>query len=239
MNLVKLFSIIAILLALDRTLSQSLSSTCAQSLLAFVDATNSPSCRNAFLLSINNPAPCLEAAGVDKTINCLDITTVIAATSSHQPVTNPPRPLQNISSCSLCSRSDSSLPVNSSCASLLRSASEAAFGISLTDSYPNATSADLLMAIDMISANCSNSTDSILLSALRYQTEVMCASGASFGHPITPIGTLDGVLDMRHLLQCGTCGIMQCVSGMYCPGHSPALVCSKGYYCPHPAVRLI
>jgi hypothetical protein len=221
------------------TYTQTLTDKCTQSLFSFADAVQSPSCKNAFKVTISDPFPCLDAAGYDKSINCLDINTVIAANLRYDPQANPPRPIQNASTCPLCSTTAQSIslsPVNSSCLSLLRSASEAAFGFLLSDSYPNASMSDLNVAVDMVSANCSNMMDSILLASLRYQSQVVCASSSSFGYPITPIGTLDGVLDMRNLFQCGTCGMMQCIGGMYCPGHSPATICSSGYYCPNPAV---
>ena len=41
-----------------------------------------------------------------------------------------------------------------------------------------------------------------------------------------------GVMDMRSLMQCGTCAIIPCVAGQFCAQNSPAIQCPSGSYCP-------
>jgi hypothetical protein len=75
---------------------------------------------------------------------------------------------------------------------------------------------------------CSNYLDSAQLTGLRYQSALLCESSQTYGYEVTSVRNLNGVLDMRALLQCGKCSMIPCVYGQYCGKNSKAKMCPAG-----------
>jgi len=89
------------------------------------------------------------------------------------------------------------------------------------------------------SAACAGATDSLALTMLRLQSEIVCASSDSLGVSLLPGGYLDGVLDMRTLTQCGKCAATPCTPGMYCAQNVLPELCASGNYCPNAATKIV
>jgi hypothetical protein len=68
---------------------------------------------------------------------------------------------------------------------------------------------------------------------------VTCGASATFGYPITKVGTISGVIDMRAKTQCGVCAMIPCLPGQYCPESETPSMCPAGYYCPTPAEKIL
>ena len=129
--------------------------------------------------------------------------------------------------CSLCSGTIVNSSLDNDCLSILNYVTESIAG------YPsNFSDENMNTALSAVSSSCSNMADAQLLTFVRDQSKLLCASIANFGFPVSSVSTLVGVMDMRHCFQCGTCAVMQCLPGQYCPGNQPAKKCAAGHYCP-------
>ena len=69
---------------------------------------------------------------------------------------------------------------------------------------------------------CNNAADVASLVLLRDQGTVGCNAATA---------TVLGDLNMDVLQQCGTCGVIPCVPGMFCPGNALPTVCPAGFFC--------
>ena len=222
------------------TLSSILKITpnCDNSISSFLSLVNND-CSNALSKAIHSPIECIKFGGVISSINCLDPHSVIEYTGSWEPVIQPPRPLANFSNCSICS-TQYDITVNETCKTLIKSIVEVSSGFSISSiaAFQGVNPLHLTQSLTSVGLNCSNTNDLPLLTLLRDQSEIICASSKSFGYPVSSINTVERVLDMRHMFQCGTCSLSPCLPGEYCPGNSPALICPKRFYCPTPSVIL-
>jgi hypothetical protein len=243
----------AILISLLCTISESfLSGNCEDALLTFVKVIKTE-CSFSLITAISNPSACIRAPiEQSKPLECLNVYSVLETTLPFLPSVQPPKPLVNMSfsrGCSLCNNISANAyhtelnALNQSCQIALSGVIAALNGkiSDVNDMLSSiSVSPSLLIATSlMVYGNCSNQNDYSILSALRYQSEILCASSIPFGGHITEVGTIDGVFDTRNIFQCGTCGMMSCLPGQYCPGNAAAITCPKGHYCPNPAVMFV
>lgn len=194
-----------------------LSSDCTAAIVSVASQPDAPNCLipiTATLTSAANYSECVKQLnGVD----CMNPYSVIDYAGGSDKAILYPTPLQPPSSCPLCSPNQGIL---APCSRLLGDVLLALSGV--TDG--------MSPALRNISLFCSG--EEIPLAMLRYQSMVVCASSSSYGFSVTPYGTLDNVLDMRYLTQCGTCGMMPCLPGQLCAANREPEVCPGGYYCP-------
>jgi ABC-type multidrug transport system ATPase subunit len=122
------------------------------------------------------------------------------------------------SSCQFC---------NTTCSPLLSAVASVAGEMGTADQMAVAGSTEVFFY-------CSNFYDSAQLTGLYYQSELLCNSTKTFGYDVTPVLTLNGVLDMRSLFQCSKCSMIPCFPGQYCGKNSKAKMCPAGSYCPLP-----
>ena len=163
-------------------------------------------------------------------INCMNPLTLMNRDSRQ---TVAPASLSPPSSCTLCMNT-TSLP--NSCRTLFTYIQQA-----VTTSINPSTlfnNANEISAFINISLACRNSPDPILLSQLRYQSEIICQRSNTENRD-TMGNTVVGALDMRALTQCSTCGMIPCTPGMYCGLNTVPEMCPSGYYCPTPAEKYI
>lgn len=102
-----------------------------------------------------------------------------------------PKPLHYLS-CDLCASMDT-------CRPFLALLAEAVTGLA-----PPATvtaSAPELSAFNAVAAACLGQSDSIAITTLRYQSEVVCGSGDADGRQIDSDGYTIGAVDLRSLTQ--------------------------------------
>jgi hypothetical protein len=80
---------------------------------------------------------------------------------------------------------------------------------------------------------CKAMNDKASVHILRYQSQLLCASSNTFGKNVTKAGNIDGILDLRSMMQCGTCAVIPCLPGQTCTGETiSSKMCPAGYYCP-------
>ena len=217
------------------SVNPQLTSECLSSLSTFTNAIQASTLVNLCISSmqsvLSNPTPCIMAGNfsLPSTFSCMNPLDILGTTKMHDPMISPPKkipPASNVT-CPFCTNTTTNSPLDDDCLNLLDYITETVAGYppSFTDGNTNA-------ALNAVSVDCSNLADSQLLTYLRDQSKVLCALPKTFGQQLSPIDTLVGIMDMRHLMQCGTCGVMPCLPGQYCPGNQPATQCPAGYYCP-------
>lgn len=202
-----------------------LSEPCSDAILALAARAVDATCLEPMaqtLYAAANFSKCTEDLnGVD----CMNPSSVMQFTGYSNNVILHPTVLKPKSTCPLCEADQTLLP---SCYNLLGDVLAIVSGIGIEVSDYNG--ADVTGAAYNVSLHCSSEVVSV--ARLRYQSKVVCASGSSYGYSITPYGTLDNALDMRYLMQCGTCGIMPCLPGQLCSVNQPPQPCPGGHYCP-------
>jgi hypothetical protein len=87
-------------------------------------------------------------------------------------------------------------------------------------------------AAEQASIQCNISSDQASIQILQYQAQVLCASTDTFDMAVSSNGNIEGILDMRAIMQCGTCGVLPCLPGQLCDGSGEAAMCPEGYFCP-------
>ncbi len=217
----------------------SVSSTCATPLASIATRLGSPSCSAIVASLLTDSSLFSSCASGTNGVNCFDIGSVYVQGSKSESIT-PAYRLQNQSSCSMCTESSGMID---DCNEVIDSIVSAAYGQEIVDietvyGITNTALIALINAdVNQASESCSY-TDQASLQVLKYQSEILCASSNTFGHNITSAGTIAGVLDMRPLMQCGTCAVLPCLPGQLCDGSGSAKMCPESYYCPDPTKKI-
>lgn len=214
--------------------TSAMSAECTNSLQVLLSYTVDNSCNSSLSAIFLNVSMFDLCTSNINDIECMNPYSVIAATEDSLIVS--PWQLTESSSCILC-EPDASMYY--SCSSIL----DEIMAIISTQQYlytdsafniPSVLYSDLTLNI---STFCSD--DYVTIAQLRHQGNIVCASGSTFGNSVTSVNTLNNVMDMRYLTQCGSCGMIPCLNGQYCPLNTPPRLCRGGYYCPTPDTEII
>lgn len=104
--------------------------------------------------------------------------------------------------------------------------------IKTNETYFNISPATYNSEINSFKSSCSDDSDKQSLAYLAYQSQLVCSQSNSYNHPTTSYNVVQGVMDMRSLMQCGTCAMIPCVPGQFCAENEAAVSCPAGSYCP-------
>jgi len=170
-------------------------------------------------------------------VNCFDINSVIEAAQTSKYLVPVYRLPTNLTACPLCTTSSGMRP---SCSTLLASLVDAVYGVAIDYSslYGISDTTTAEAAASAVQSNCSSFNDQASVQVLRYQSQVVCNAQDTLNKTISSAGNIDGILDMRSLMQCGTCAVLPCFPGQLCSGDGQAIMCPEGYYCPTTAEKV-
>lgn len=213
----------------------SLSSTCSSALSSLIDLLEPAQTCGGIMKSVvtqpGNFTTCTTGRGG---VNCFNPNEVISAAQSSKYLIPVYRLPTTLTQCSLCTENSGMI---SACKPLLTAMINAVYGVPIDPSDFTITSA-VLSAATVVHSSCNSFSDSASLQVLRYQSDLLCTSQDTFNMTVSSAGNIDGILDMRALVQCGTCAVLPCFPGQLCDGSGEAKMCPEGYYCPTTAEKI-
>lgn len=212
----------------------SLVGTCSSSLSSFISLLEpSNTCGTILNTVVTNVTQFTTCSSGRGGVNCFNPESVLEASEAAKYLVPVYRLPTTLTTCSLCTPSSGMV---SSCQPLLLAVIDAAYGETIDFSsfgITNQTTIDNVnAAAAVVKTNCGDYAHTSSLQVLRYQSEVLCASQDTFNMTVSTAGNIQGILDMRSLLQCGTCAVLPCWPGQLCDGSGSATMCPEGYYCP-------
>jgi ABC-type multidrug transport system ATPase subunit len=213
-----------------------LSSPCATALANLsmqVDPYNCGSLLSSVLLNQSSFSTCTTGVGG---VNCFDIGEVRAAATRSKHLV-PAYRLPPPSPCALCTPNSGMIQ---HCLPILEALSATVYNVSIDYSAFSLSPSQVQSAntkASQAAVYCSSTDDQASTQILQYQSELLCTSSDLFGRSLTATGTIEGILDLRPLTQCGICAVLPCLPGQLCDGSGSAMSCPEGSYCPSTAQR--
>jgi ABC-type multidrug transport system ATPase subunit len=219
----------------------SLSASCSASLVPLIDLLEtSQSCGVIMKGVVTHSGNFTTCTSGRNGVNCFDPNSVINSAWYAAFLVPVYRLPVTLTQCTLCTENSGMI---APCKLLLGAMINAVYGaaidysaFSITDPVAIDAVAD---AADDVKLACGNFADSASMQVLRYQSELLCSSQDTFNMTVSSAGNIDGILDMRSLMQCGTCAVLPCFSGQLCDGSGDAIMCPEGYYCPTTLEKII
>jgi ABC-type multidrug transport system ATPase subunit len=216
----------------------ALSTNCSLALGALSVALEPQTCGYVMKYVVQSSANFSECTSGRDGVNCFDPGSVYQAAQASKKMV-PVYRIANQSACSLCTAKNG---MKAGCSSLLNTLVSVSYGGSVDFTTYNLTTGVTKSEVNVKAAAvrnyCKSFGDQSSLQVFKYQSELLCESSNTFNYPVTPTGTIDGVLDMRSLMQCGTCAVIPCLPGQLCDGNGKAEMCPEGYYCPTTAAKV-
>jgi ABC-type multidrug transport system ATPase subunit len=217
-----------------------LTSGCSQSLAPFVSKLDPDGCGPTLSSVLVDPSMVSKCTRGNNNWNCMNPYNVNSAGMNSKAIVPVYKLPASPSQCALCTSWDGMI---SGCYSLLTASVGAVYGVSPDYSSFGITDPSNIEECDSLvtqsSIQCDNPIDKSSIQILQYQSELLCSSTNTFGKNLSEARNIEGIVDMRAILQCGTCAVIPCLPGQLCQGDGKAGICPEGYYCPLPTKKIV